>query len=212
MKTIQHFTLALTLLITTQTALADGLPIDSSRERIVVPHSFLKISNSQLEEIIAIGTFTFSSDQWTKIRSLRAACPKRIETVYPRDWNDCTCDSEGGPYVIQWDHDTIAVVLPTIRDDPAAELINRLADSDGVFLSMDVRGQFYHRGILIPYQKLLKAIEVKAEPNKNNITSSAPSVSIDIPLELSSESPTLKTRLTELRLKLESFGWKVWVH
>ena len=83
-----------------------------------------------------------------------------------------------------------------------------LEENGATDLSVDERGQFYHHGVLIPFKVLLDASAVPAKPNPRVIPATT-NVQIDIPMGLTQDSVSLKSRLAVLRAKLEENGWDI---
>ena len=191
----------------------DGLPLTDDRNGIEARHIFLKIDESQREEIITLDNITLTKNQWAEARKLCAAIPKRIETVFPKDWDDCTCGTEdSAAYVILWNKDTIAVVATYGEVKASHTYSDRLKNSGGSYLSVDERGQFYHDGVLIPFAELLAASQVKAKPNPNETSPPQPSVSVKLPMSLKADAPSLKDRLAKLEETLRANGWDFYTY
>jgi len=193
-------------------ACADGIPFDVKTGKVTTAHVMIELSDSQREEIIALGSITLDSAQWADSRKLNPAVPKRIEMVFPRDWADCSCGAENVAYAIHTEPGRAAIIADFMEGDPASLLKERLGESGGAFLSVDPRGQFYHEGRLVPFAMLLKALEIQAKPAKNQVAPPDPCISIDIPFELEPSSAVLKPRLDEASAVAAKAGWEVLIH
>ncbi len=191
---------------------ADGIPYDSETGKVTAEHLMIDLSDSQQEEIVAIGSITLDPSQWAAARKLNPAMPKRIEIVFPIDWDDCACAAENEAYAIQTKPDQAAILAIFITGAPDVVLRERLEHDGGAYISVDHRGQFYHQGRLIPFNQLCKALEIKAKPNKNEVNPSDPMISIDIPSDLKADSAVLKQRLDAATAVAEKAGWQVWVN
>lgn len=198
-------------LLFTLVANGDGLPLSEDGKQVTVDHKFIQLDSSQKEEIVSLGTLTLSASQWAAAREVSPDCPKRITNVFPKDWQDCTCGSEGDAYAIQWPGNRAAIVFSHLQGDPARIYRSRLEEDGGAYLTVDERGQFYHQGVLIPYKTLLSASAVTAKPNPRE-TPARTDVYVDIPMGMTRDSPSLKDRLAELRAKLEGNGWTIHLH
>ncbi len=186
----------------------DGLPLSEDGSKVTVEHRFIELDSSQREEIVSLGTITLSTGQWAAAREVSQDCPKRITNIFPKDWRDCTCGSEGEVYAIQWTGERAALVFSHLLGDPARYYRYCLEENGGTDLSVDERGQFYHHGVLIPFKVLLAASAVPAKPNPRVIPATT-NVQIDIPMGLTQDSVSLKSRLAVLRAKLEENGWDI---
>ena len=190
-------------------AKGDGLPLTDDRNGIDAPHIILKIDDSQREEILTMDDITLTKEQWAAARKLCPAVPKRIETVFPRDWDDCTCGAEDyAAYAIHWDKHTIAIVYYESGRKASTSYSGSLKSYGGADLALDERGQFYHDGVLIPFAELLAASEVKAAPNPNQVLPPAPSVSVKLPMGMKADAVALKDRLKRLEANLRANGWE----
>jgi hypothetical protein len=191
------YRIILLVVVLTYTTLADGIPVDKKTKRIRVPHTIIRISENQVEEIEAIGTLTLTNVQWKQLRNIGPNCPKRFENVLPITWNDCTCDMS--PYVIQISRDSIAVLHNDINGNAGIELRYFLEGSTGwVSLSVDHRGQFYFKGILIPFENLLTTISTSTIKESDNKYEKRRFIFIHKPLGMSEKSPQLESRLNKL--------------
>ncbi len=179
-------------------AFSDGIPVDRKTGQINVDHTIIRISKDQTEEIEAIGTLTLTNVQWEQLRKIGPNCPKRFNNVLPITWNDCTCDMS--PYVIQISKDSIAVIHFEINGDAGRELVYSLEEStEWISLSVDHRGQFYFKGILIPFESLLATISTtKIKIKSDGKAEKQRFVYIHKPIGMTEKSPQLESRLKKL--------------
>jgi hypothetical protein len=193
MKTIM---MVLMTVVFTCTILADGIPIDRKTGRINEPYTAIKITESQVEEIETLGTLTLTNIQWKQLRAIGGNCPKRFQNVLPITWNDCTCDMS--PYAIQLSRDSVAIIHSEIKGDLGLELQSFLMESsEYISLSVDHRGQFYYKGFLIPFDKLVNIIET-ATIKKSNNSNDDRYLFIFRPLGMTIKSPQLERRINKL--------------
>lgn len=191
------FLATLLIIVMTLIVFADGIPVDRKTKRIRGDHTLLKISKNQIEEIEAIGTLTLTDLQWQQLRKIGPNCPKRFENVLPITWNDCTCDVS--PYVIQISRDSIAVLHNQIHGDAGTKLKYFLEGSpDWISLSVDHRGQFYFKGILIPFENLLSTISTSRIMESDSKFEKRRFIFIHKPVGMSEKSPQLEGRLNKL--------------
>jgi len=186
--------------------IADGPPVNSKTGEVTVPHTIVSLNESQQEELDTLGSVTFTPDQWKGLRKVSNTCPKRIESVIPVDYNDCTCglDTE---YAIAVAPDRLAVLHNEWRD---SSLVWFFSSRDVITLRVDRRGQFYYEGALVPYRSLLESVRVAAEKKmeSNKETNKVPYLYAEIPIGLTRESVTLKERIDELYELAEAGGWE----
>lgn len=185
---------------------AEGPPVNRKTGEVTVPHTIITLNDSQQEELDTLGSVTFTPDQWASLRKVSNTCPKRIGTVIPVDYNDCTCglDEE---YAIAVAPDRLAVLHNEWRD---SSLVWFFSSRDMITLRVDRRGQFYYEGALVPYRSLLESVRVTAEQRKESDkeTNKVPYLYAEIPIGLTRESVTLKERIDELYELAEAGGWE----
>jgi len=202
MKT-RYFTLIFALLH--GLVFAAGPPISEDRTRCEAPHYLVTLNEEQLEEVTVMGTLTLTRTQWTELRAKSPGMPKRIETILPSTYNDCSCGLEG-ELGIWFKNGTVAVVLeypPTPFSEWPDERKNESCKN--MQFRMDARGQFYQDGRLVRYE------EVKARTAWVPANASHHSIGIDIPPHLDATTPALAGRLAELKKIAEAAGRDFWV-
>ncbi len=180
---------------------AEGPPVDVKSRTMTVPHEVITISESQREEIETLGTLTLATAQWAELRKHCAAIPKRIESVLPVTYNDCTCDI--GIYAIQIAPNQVAVAHEQYVEEDGLALA--LGEGKELFLRVDHRGQFHYRGTLVPFQKLLDA--VRASKAKGEDGSSW--LVVEFPLDFTRATKAVASRIGLLTVAGESAGWTV---
>lgn len=186
--------------------LADGIPVNRETRRVSVPHTVIKLSTSQSEEIETLGTLTLSPDQWRHLRTIGRSCPKRIQNILPVTWADCTCDLS--PYGIQLSRGEVAITHSQISDVVPADLEVEIEQGSGIWLRVDSRGQFYHNGVLVPFPHLVRLIAASAGKIPQGSASQERYMGIELPVNLRRDSDVLKTRLDTLNQTAKSAGWK----
>jgi hypothetical protein len=201
------FNLIFALTFFSNVVLSDGIPVDRKTGRITMPHSVLKLSEDQIEEIETIGTLTLTDSQWKKFRAIGSNCTKRFMNILPITWEDCTCDMS--PYAIQLSYDSVAILHEEISGDIGVELKTSIMESyENISLRADRSGQFYHNGFLIPFDSLLKIVctsEV-AQPKEGK---GSRFFSVELPFGFSEKSPQLESRLMKLYSEAKKAGFTV---
>lgn len=190
---------------------ADGIPVNDDRTRCETPHQLLNLNDDQLEEVTVAGTLTLTREQWKQLRSINPAVPKRIESILPCTYNDCTCgiaEGEQGDvnYGIWFKNGTVAVVL----DDPPQPFSEwtvdkKNADCALMNFRMDERGQFYEN------EKLVRYSEVKARTAWIPANAQDKSLVIELPPHLKSTDAAIAGRLKELKEIAKTAGRHFWV-
>ena len=184
--------------------MADGLPIDHETGKIMAPHVTVKINADQQHEVTVLQSLTLNAEQWHKVRQSAPACPKRITEVFPHNYNDCMCGHSGPAIAIQMKPDEVAILLWGVDGDSSKNLRAFAAEGRQLKLSMDKRGQFHHQGRLVKYPDVLEALK--------NMKRGRHYMSLDIPLEMKRNSPTLKTRIDTVEVLATEAGWSMWIY
>jgi hypothetical protein len=180
---------------------SDGIPVDRKTGKITVPFTAIKLTESQTEEIEALGTLTLSNIEWKDFRKIGINCPKRFNAVVPNTYQDCTCDLS--PYVIQISKDSVAILHGEITGNAGRDLLFFLEyDQKWISLSVDHRGQFYFNGTLIPFDSLISTISNakilhKSDTSKYNIDFKR-GLFVNKPFGMTFDSPQLKSRINKL--------------
>jgi hypothetical protein len=201
------FKLVFVLAFLSNIALSDGIPVNKKTGGITVPHSVLKLSNDQIEEIETVGTLTLTESQWKQFRAIGANCPKRFLNILPITWDDCTCDMS--PYAIQLSYDSIAIIHGQISCDVGVELKKFLMEStENIKLKVDRQGQFYYGGVLIPFDSLLKILS-ESEIAKFPDAKYYRYFSVEPPYGFSVKSPQLQSQVQKLFNEAKRVGLKV---
>lgn len=192
--------------------LADGIPVNDDRTRCRVPHQLINTNDDQLEELTVAGTLTLTREQWTQLRAINPAVPKRIDSIVPCTYNDCACcigesNDGSGHYGIWFKNGTVAIVLdtpPTPFHEWTAERKKNLCSQ--INLRVDERGQFYENGRLIPYAEAKARTAWVPEQKTGNLA-----LSIELPPHLDAKAPALAARIAELQAIAGSAGRDFWV-
>lgn len=187
-------------------AWGDGLPFSEKEHKVLVPHTVLALNASQVEEAEALGTLTLTADQWGAMRKIGPSCPKRFETLYPFDLHDNVGETE--PYVIMLSRTTAAILHDDIKALSADYYSIVLWQQGNLELKVDNKGQFYFEGKLIAYPRLLQAIAKRPACTPGYQYPSENTLRFSIPVGMSRESDSLKTRLNEVESTARKAGWK----
>lgn len=186
--------------------LGDGIPVDFKTHRVTEPHTVLTLSESQSEEIEILGTLTLATEQWQKLRSIGPACPKRLVQILPVTWDDCTCETPY--YVIQLSRSQVAVVHSVLVRMTFEDLELELTKTSNLKLYADRRGQFYFKGTLIPFSRLLQLIGASSGRMPSDHPEQQRWLCVELPLGIEPDSAVMKTRLDELFKTAEKAGWR----
>jgi len=196
----QRFALALVVAFLTKTTFADGLPVDPHTHQITVPHSVVRISDSQRDEIDVLGTITFSQQQLESLRKSFPRCPKRIEHVFPITFSD---NIEAPSYAIQVTADSVAIVPASAL--PIRDYIGTKFGLLRCMLDVDRRGQFYVYGILVPFNQVLKMVkETKGfeQPKEENERK----IKISLPFGMKRDDDVVKSRIDQILKEAKKAG------
>lgn len=176
-------------------AFSEGLPLDEARQKVTAPHSLVSLNSSQLEELEAMGTVTFSDTQWRELRKVSPGTPKRISGVLPITWNDCTCGEavEG----IRMGDGRIAVLHTDLE---VKRLLAEWRYRKEVLLRVDARGQFHLDGVRLRYPLLLEVLR-KSEPVEGGVAV------LKVPVSMSLKDPVFEDRLKVVYTLLAEKGW-----
>ncbi len=198
--------LILACLFTAHFLSAEGPPVDVKSRSMTVPHQKLVVSASQREEIEALGTLTLDAAQWERLRQFYPDMPKRIESVLPVTYNDCTCDV--GVYAVQLDPNTVAIAHEQFSEEGNLDTV--LAEGKELLLRVDRRGQFYFKGSLVPFQRLLDAVRAsKARPAG---AGDEAWMSVDFPLDVLRTTKEVASRVKLLAEAGAGAGWTVYLN
>ncbi len=187
---------------------ADGIPVDRETGELTAEHVMVTLDANQREEIVVLGSLTLRPEQWSRLRKQWPSVPKRVATVLPKDWNDCTCGVEGGSYAIQCSEDRVALLKFFYEDAEDDGLVDACESGESVGLTMDARGQFYFGGKLIRYPVLLAALE-RMKPRGEGHDAS---IAIDLPLGATKDTVALRGRVAAVSAKAEAAGWDLWIY
>jgi hypothetical protein len=195
----QQFALGLVAVLLTQNTFADGLPVDPQTHKITVPHSVVRISDSQREEIDVLGTITFSQQQLESLRNSFPRCPKRIQHVFPITFSDSI---EAPSYAIQVTADSVAIVPASAL--PIRDYIGTQFGLLRCILDVDRRGQFYVYGILVPFNQVLKMVEETKgfeEPKEEERK-----ITISLPFGMKRDDSVVKSRIDQILKEAKKAG------
>jgi hypothetical protein len=215
-----RFLLVLLLSAIISVCFSDGIPVHNGK--ITVPHTIIDLTKSQQEEVAVLGTLTLTDTQWALLRKKGPACPKRFDVVFPIDYDDCTCADP--IYVVRLSSNKAAILNSDIQRAELDELIVLLKNgmvpmgsqwlSDKVDTStfqIGTEGEFYIRGILIPYADLLNIVST---PRRLYYNQAAKSTSATLSLKLApganAESPAIRERCTKLQEAARKGHWEIY--
>jgi len=176
---------------------ADGIPVNHTTGRVIVPHTVLNLSESQSEEIDTLGTLTLSADQWKKVRAVTPECPKQFYIVPVTSIDPAPEDQF---YGIQLSGSQVAVA-----DGMSAE-VNFVGET----LYVDRHGQFYCAGVLIPYRTLIEKYAATSGKtgNKDPLAPQERELVVNLPFGVSKDSTVIKDRLDRLFKVAAASGWR----
>jgi hypothetical protein len=199
--------LSILTLLSSGLLFADGLPLNEARTMYKGPHQLVKLNADQLEEVTVARTLTLTREQWREARSHAPDTPKRIDTILPCTYNDCTCGMENSVFGIWFKDGTVAIVSyeerkPFVQLDEGEK--KRIATE--IRLNMDDRGQFYESGKLVPYDEVKARVGHACPPKANNDYSGDPLIGIEIPPTSKASDAALASRLAELQKIAKSVG------
>jgi hypothetical protein len=186
---------------------AEGLPLNEARTKYEGPHQLVKLNADQLEEVTVARTLTLTREQWQEARAHAPGTPKRIDTILPCTYNDCTCGMEASVFGVWFKDGTVAIVsyeerksFAQLDEDQKKEIATQ------IHLNMDERGQFYESGKLVPYEEVKARVGYACPPKAKDDHSGDPSIGIEIPPASKASDAALAGRLAELQKIAKSVG------
>lgn len=206
-------TLLILSFLTSGFLLADGLPLNEARTQYEGPHHLVKLNADQLEEVTVARTLTLTREQWREARAKDPATPKRIDTILPCTYNDCTCGMENSVFGVWFKDGTVAIVsyqekttFAQLDEDQKKEI------ATNIHLYMDERGQFYESGKLVPYAEVKARAGYACPPKARDDHSGDPSLGIEISPTSKASDSALASRLAELQHISKSVKRNFYVH
>jgi hypothetical protein len=192
----------LALLALPMAALADGLPKDEN-DNLTVPHTFVAMTPSQVEEMEVLDSVTLTKEQWAEIRKVSPNTPKRLQGILPITWNDCLCCVRCE--AVRMKDGKLAIFH---EEQNAQALKYRINPARKLRLMVDRRGQFHLDGILVHYKVLIAAIRASdpVKPGARNLDDSG-LAEIDTPAGMDHDDPVFFERLTSIHTELAAKGW-----
>lgn len=178
---------------------ADGIPVDRDTGKITVPYTEVALDADQIEELDCLGTVTLTKSQWANLRKVAPHVPKRIETVVPLDYDDCTCDI--GYYCIATTPGRVAVLHGDAVPFDAALAFEY---EDEVLIRVDAGGHFFYKGHMLEYAKLTEALG-KPPADTSETKSDGRFLFFATPKHTAA---AVKTRIDELWKTARKAGWR----
>jgi hypothetical protein len=210
MKTIPLIIVILAWLLGASTEVrADRIPVDLKTRTVTQEHILLEVSDAQAEEMDTQDTLTLTTEQWKLLRAKGLMWPMRLEWIVNYDEDTCGCALMGHTG-IRLDEKRVAIV-PGYSDIESTEQAlaaasERVNDSKRISLRIDRKGQFYAKGILLPYREVLSYFQKATGPSGEN---GPPNLSIRFPVGIDRQSPAIKERLDQLEAAATKSGWEV---
>lgn len=200
------------VMLAAASAFGEGtIPVDLKTRTVTTDHILLEVSDTQAEEMDTQGTLTFTKEQWQLLRQKGLMWPMRLEWIV--DYNEDTCACALMGYTgIRLDEKRVAILTGGSDIENAREVLIAAGQGAGSGISMslkaDRKGQFYAKGVLIPYRDLLAYFQeqVHSAGKKRQL-----SLNINFPVDIDRHSTTVKERVDQLEASAKSSGWEVHV-
>lgn len=188
--------------------LADRVPINIKTRTIEDNHIVIDVTDSQALEMDTQGSLTLTEEQWTKVRQSGLVWPMRIEGIVDYNTDGCGCFTME-PHAIRLSKNKVGMLTggsDTDFDSILSGASEGWGDMDTTMLRADFHGQFYAKGILVPFPKLLehfqKPIKQQEPPIKRGLR-------VSLPIDIGRNDPVVKDRLDRLFAAAKASGWTV---
>jgi hypothetical protein len=197
----------LVALATPWRALGEGLPLDE-KGNLESPHTVVELNESQQEEAVTLDSVTLTAEQWKALRKVSPDTPKRLQGLIPITYRDCLCGEQMG--AVQLSANRIAVLH---EDQSSESLMWQIQQAPSLTFRVDNRGQFYLKGVLTQFPKLLEAIErskpyeAKERPAPVGDYEMPGWVNIEVPMGMSATDAVFQDRINRVYDALARKGW-----
>lgn len=208
MKTISPFALLIiAMLVATSAARADRLPVDLKTRTVTTDHILLEVSDSQAEEMDTQDTLTLTTAQWQTLRKKGLMWPMRLQGIINYDDDTCGCGLIEGSTGIRLDEKHIAILPGYTETEDARQTLGAAREGNGsISLRVDRKGQFYAKGVLVPYTDVLSYFQEPAKPSDED---HPPTLWVNFPVGINRRSAAVKERVDQLEAAAKSSGWEV---
>jgi len=192
-----------------ETVVADGPPMNRETREVLVPHTLIDLTSSQVEELETMETITFPPEQWVELRKVAPSCPKRLIEIIPWNLEDCTCTLSNYTYGIVISPTEVAVVHGKWS---AYWLACELSDVEefGIReLRIDRSGRLYLEGSRISKALLLASFqEMNLAKLKQKNEGDPPFLAIRLPFGMTREDAAVQATIDDVYEAAESVGWE----
>jgi len=189
---------------------AEGLSRNSKGE-LKSPHTDVRLTESQKEELEALHTVTFTKEQWEELRNIARNTPRRLEHIYPVTYADCVCDMDDDHYGVLQKNGDVAVFHTNAQS--SQDFFYKFNYAEHLTFHVDSRGQFHLNGTLVKFPVLLQAIResgtnLTEEQKKMRANPYTPSASIYTPVGAALDDAAYADRIAILKRELSAKGWQ----
>jgi len=206
MKTIPlSVPVIIAMLVAASAVRADRLPIDLKTRTVTADHILLEVSDSQAQEMDTQDSLTLTAEQWHMLRKRGLLWPMRLEWIVNYDEDTCGCALMGHTG-IRLDEKRIAIVPGYSETENARQALNAAKENGTISLRVDRKGQFYAKGVLLPFRDVLSYFQEPANPSD---AKRRPNLWIRFPVGIDRRSDAVKERVDQLETAAQSSGWEV---
>jgi hypothetical protein len=184
---------------------ADRVPVDLKTRTVTEEHILLEVSDAQAEEMDTQDTLTLTTEQWKLLRTKGLMWPMRLEWIVNYDEDTCGCALMGHTG-IRLDEKKIAIVPGYNETENARQALDAAKENGTISLRVDRKGQFYAKGVLLPFRDVLSYFQEPANPSDEK---RQPNLSIRFPVGIDRRSDAVKERVDQLETAAQSAGWEV---
>lgn len=184
---------------------ADRIPVDLKIRTVTADHILLEVSDSQAEEMDTQDTLTLTTEQWRLLRTKGLMWPMRLEWIVNYDEDTCGCALMGHTG-IRLDEKKIAIVPGYSETENARQALDAAKKNGTISLRVDRKGQFYAKGVLLPFRDVLSYFQEPANPSDEK---RQPNLFIRFPVGIDRRSDAVKERVDQLETAGQTSGWEV---
>ena len=129
----------------------------------------------------------------------------RLEWIV--NYNDDTCGCALMGFTgIRLDEKRIAILTGYNEIENARQALTKAKENESLSLRVDRKGQFYAKGVLVPYRDVLSYFQEATDPSDEK---HPPTLWINFPVGIDRRSAAVKERVDQLETAAKTSGWEV---